>query len=551
MGWRWAEATLASMLLLFGCVGFGCVGGSEATYDDDDDITSDDDDAPLPDLPPADGLEPYFEGLVELGWSAPHPELKGLTTVGELRSVGGGAAALDLTGDGLVDFVLTTPFGPTEVFTNLGYEGWTPVGSSGLSEEPAYCVSSADLDGDGIGDLLLCLRNSVRIYRGLGEALFEDVGALWQGDDLPVALNMSDWNGDGLVDAHLSTQALHEMSTLVLAGSEYMFRGLGNLAFEDTSDQFGTPETRAGQPFTATWLDVDRDGDLDLYTIKDRGDRLVPNSLYLNPGPRNPLQHWPEVAAEYFLDIGIAGMGAATGDIDLDGVDEVAFTDVDARVHLYRAPGGEAVEVSTPWELLLDSEFQETTWGVDLPDLDNDGDLDLVFAAGRREYAHHWMPGDNGLRTFNLQERRFVRQEDLLLDQERTTDSEAWRDVLSVDLEGDGTLELLFTPHVGPASLQITTPNSNHWLQVVLEGPSGNPAGLGSQVSITAAGRARKRTLTAGQGGMASVVEPVVHFGLGGVEVVDELKVVWPDGSETALSGPIEPDQRLTVGWEE
>jgi hypothetical protein len=537
-------------MLVAGCVAGDVVPVDEGTPTEADD--DDDDDAPpLPDLPPADGLEPYSEGLVELGWSAPHPELEGLTTLGELRSVGGGAAALDLTDDGLVDFVLTTPFGPTSLFVNLGEDGWTPAGESGFPEEPAYCVSAADLDGDGIRDFLLCLRDSVRIYRGLGDTLFEDVGTLWQGDYLPVSINLSDWDGDGLVDVHLSTQGVHEMSTPVQAGSEYMFRGLGNFSFEDTSEQFGSPDARAGQPFTATWIDVDHDGDLDLYTIKDRGDRLVPNCLYLNPGPKAPLEHWPEVASEYFLDLRIAGMGAATGDINLDGVPEVVFTDVDARVHLYSVPGGEAFEVSTPWEVVLDSEFQESTWGVELPDLDNDGDLDLVFAAGRREYAHHWMPADNGLRTFNLAEGRFERREDLLLDQERTGNSEAWRDVLAVDLEGDGTLELLFTPHVGPASLQVTTPNSNHWLQIALEGPPGNPSGLGSQVSITAAARGRKRTLTAGQGGMASVVEPVVHFGLGGVEVVDELKVIWPDGSETALAGPMEPDQRLVVRWEE
>jgi hypothetical protein len=529
----------------------GCVSPADddSSSNSDDETRADDDDG-LPELPAADGLEPYEEVLNTISWAAPHPDAEALTEFGEMRTNGGGAGLIDLTGDDLPDLVLTSPYAGAQLFINLGVDGWTDPGEVDFAGIwPIYCVSATDLDGDGLRELLLCQAHEVRIYRNMGEGSFRDAGALVDtGEFHPVAVSLSDWDGDGIVDAHVSTQAIHASGTPVLPGEERMLRGLGDFAFEDASHQFGTEEDRGGQPFAVAWLDIDGDADLDLYVVKDRGKRLVPNRLYLNPGPTLPDGAWVEASAEFGLDIAVAGMGAAAGGVDLDGTPEIAFSDNDARLHVYSVDEGIALEVATAWEVDLDPEYQEACWGVDLPDLDNDGDLDLVVACGRREYELHYAQSDNGLWLFNAETGRYE-EAGHLLDQERTDSLEAYRGVIAADIDLDGTLELLFTPHVGRASLQVTVPNTNHWLQVKLEGPPGNPDALGSQVSITAAGRERIRVVAMGHTGLSSAVEPIAHFGLGGVDEITVLKVYWPDGTETSIDEPFRPDHRLVIRY--
>ncbi|GEM_PF-1003458 len=528
-----------------------CTGCPTAEVSDDDDVVLDDDDATdddddLPDLPEAAGLSPYAEMLRSVPWLAPPP--KEASEYTEILTNGGGAGLIDLDADGVLDLILTACYGDVGVFMNIGEDGWSGRPSTSLEGVTAYAVSVADLDADGRRDLLLGEAGALRMYPGTGDpGQFGDpVTLLDVGEFLVVGVTISDWDGDDLLDLHVSGQAVHRSGEPVLPGSEYMLRGTGPAAFEDVSERFGTEDDRGGQPFATTWLDVDLDGDLDLYVVKDRGQRLVPNRLYLNPGPAEPDGLWEEAAETFGLAAEVAGMGAAAGDVDLDGTTEVAFSDNDSVMHLLSMRSGVAVDVASSWGVALSPDTQESCWGVDLPDVDNDGDLDLVFACGRREYQAHLMQGQNGLHLYDYAAGGFADGGELL-DQELTDGLEAWRGVLATDVDADGTLELLFTPHVGYASLQVTEPNANRWLQVALEGPETNPDGLGSQVHITAYGRTRTRVIGAGHTGLASVTEPIAHFGLGGVEMVEEVKVVWPDGSETKIQEDVQPDQRIRI----
>ncbi len=71
------------------------------------------------------------------------------------------------------------------------------------------------------------------------------------------------------------------------------------------------------------------------------------------------------------------------------------------------------------------------------------------------------------------------------------------------------------------------------WLRVTLDTSARRdpaPDGFGARVVARIAGRELHRTLDGGNNYLTTS-EPVLHFGLGSATVVDELEVVWPDGS--------------------
>ena len=105
---------------------------------------------------------------------------------------------------------------------------------------------------------------------------------------------------------------------------------------------------------------------------------------------------------------------------------------------------------------------------------------------------------------------------------------------VTVDLDGDGDLDLVTNNINEPAGvyrnyLRERAPEVAHYLSVRLQGPVGNPDGLGAKVCLEAdslqlyAEQQRQR-------GYLSTFPAPLHFGLGPRGRVDRITVVWPDG---------------------
>ena len=86
-----------------------------------------------------------------------------------------------------------------------------------------------------------------------------------------------------------------------------------------------------------------------------------------------------------------------------------------------------------------------------------------------------------------------------------------------------------------------------HWLQVDLVGITRNRHGLGAQIEIVAGDKRWVGQVQSGDG-YASQVQPRLHFGLGPVDYVDTLRVVWPDGKVQVVE-QIAVDQRLQLTY--
>jgi len=111
---------------------------------------------------------------------------------------------------------------------------------------------------------------------------------------------VGDYDNDGRPDLYLTSQVQRDR----------LFRQVGDLVFEDVTDKAGV-NLGAAWGNGATFLDIDNDGDLDLYVCNYD----APNLLYVNRGDGT----FVESAKGAGLDFHGASIMAATADYDHDG----------------------------------------------------------------------------------------------------------------------------------------------------------------------------------------------------------------------------------------
>jgi enediyne biosynthesis protein E4 len=114
-------------------------------------------------------------------------------------------------------------------------------------------------------------------------------------------LAVGDYDGDGLPDVYLVSQD----------GPNKLFRQKAPLQFEDVTASAGNVDGGAAWGTGATFVDIDGDGDLDLYVCNLEAKNL----LYVNDGHGK----FHEDAKAFGLDIAAASMMAAFADYDRDG----------------------------------------------------------------------------------------------------------------------------------------------------------------------------------------------------------------------------------------
>ena len=113
------------------------------------------------------------------------------------------------------------------------------------------------------------------------------------------------------------------------------------------------------------------------------------------------------------------------------------------------------------------------------------------------------------------------------------------RSMIPIDWDEDGTQDLLLKSRTGPR-LQLfhnRTPGQGHFVSVQLEGSAGtNRDAIGARVELEAGGKVYARTLQAGSGFLAQAPKRL-HFGIGDAQVVESLRVRWPDGAAEGFTG--------------
>jgi hypothetical protein len=120
------------------------------------------------------------------------------------------------------------------------------------------------------------------------------------------------------------------------------------------------------------------------------------------------------------------------------------------------------------------------------------------------------------------------------------------------DLDNDGDLDLVLNNINDFASVyenRTISPDSldlnNHFFMVKLSGHSLNKGGIGASVSLFY-GKNHQYHEHFPVRGFQSMVDPRIHFGLGEINKIDSLHIMWPDRKEQTLYN-ISSDQMITL----
>ena len=143
-------------------------------------------------------------------------------------------------------------------------------------------IAVFDYDNDGYLDILIAAAHGgCNLYHNNGDGTFTDV-SIDSGLDISVntfGTIVGDYNNDGFTDVYCTRQGFY-------VGEGQLFRNNGDGTFTDVTEEAGLKNVW-GPAFTASWVDYDNDGFLDLFVANNLGglfERKTPNRLFHNNG---------------------------------------------------------------------------------------------------------------------------------------------------------------------------------------------------------------------------------------------------------------------------
>ena len=459
----------------------------------------------------------------------------------------GGVLSGDFNQDGFLDLVT-----PAEPYAKL-YLG----NASGTFVEDLVLLdfrltngiggSVADFDGDEDLDIyLLRLFERNVLLENQGDATFIDVTdeAFPRLPDADLAPSMTstwgDIDGDGDLDLFVGNYGEPEVDlwSTEPAWPSVLYLNEGDGSFSDASHWL-PPDILDGYTYMAGFHDVNGDLKLDLYVVNDLG-WLWPNQLLLNTG-----DGFVEDNNQRGLNLSLSAAGLGVGDLNGDGLPDFLMPEWNQVRLLESSTFGPWIDQANARGIMPDSDRkQQTGWGAELADMDNDGDLDAAIA-----YGHIGFVDPIRANSVRQPDALFLQEEGVFKDtapEWGIDDDGSNRGFVLVDANDDGFLDIVKRDAQGPSVLHLSRCDESAWLRVSLRAPSPNTHAVGAQVWLESEGQLQTRTVHAGGTSYGSGGPPEVHFGLGEHEVVERLTIVWPDG-QTSDFQDVDARQALRI----
>ena len=506
--------------------------------------------------------------------------------------LGGGVSVGDVNNDGKTDLFFTGNTVKNKLYINKGnFEFEDRSKLANIEGDSRWYTGSTmvDINNDGWLDIYVCVsgnkgNHANQLYVNNQDGTFTEKATAYGLDDKSHSIQATffDYNNDGFVDVYIANYPNEKVSQgnwfYKSRMDENLWENSGHLYENNKQGKFIEVTQKAGLQFYGLSLgvvasDFNNDGWKDLYVSNDFN---VPDYLFMNQGDGS----FTEVIQKATNHTSMFGMGVDSGDINNDGLLDIAQVDMTSGDHVKSKTNMasmrpetfyEAVDLGFHYQYMQNSlqlnrgNINDTlpffsdisrfsnvattdwSWGILFADLNNNGYQDLVVSNGIKRDVNN----NDALQKYraasmfeNVQldykalpqtpVSNFIFQNEGGLKYTDQTynahfDKKGFSNGIAyADLDLDGDLDLVTNNVDAPASVYKNQSKPRNFLVLSFQGPFTNPFGLDVKVTLeTEEGNKQYKELTLTRGYQSSV-EPVLHFGLGKARKAN-LKIIWPD----------------------
>ncbi len=455
--------------------------------------------------------------------------------------VGGGVASFDCNDDGFADIALPGGTALAQLYVNTSSKGGSLTFQpqvSGLELDSVGGFYPADIDSDGITDLLVLRVGENEVMRGLGACMFERANEAWGfdgGDAWSAAAALTFERGASWPSIAIGNyiDREEEISPWGSCTDNWLHR-------PGAAGQFAPPLplTPSFCALSMLFTDWDKSGTPSLRVSNDReyyegGQeqmwRILPGEA---PKLLTPADGWKVLR--------IWGMGIASTDLDRDGYPEYFLTSMaDNKLQTLAAPTGPAPKadykdvafakgVTAHRPYFGDDLRPSTAWHAQFEDVNNDGLADLFVAKGNVEQMPDFAMHDPNNLLLQAPDGTFVESGETA----GIANNGISRGGALADFNMDGLLDLVVVNRNASAQVwRNTSSTAGKWIGLAVKQPAPNVDAIGGWIEVTHDGVTSRRELTVG-GGHAGGQLGWVHFGLAAADKAS-VKVTWPDGTQS------------------
>jgi len=484
----------------------------------------------------------------------------------------GGAAAVDVNGDGLDDIVFTRLYNHPLLYINKStkkkvlFVDETKGSAFEKISSSTNGVAAADIDKDGDQDIVITSLAGKQLYLFIndGRGIFTEK-AVERGvamiDGRPhsgMGISFGDYDNDGWIDFHTNEWQTTDTAEFVTPSHSRLFRNLGASGrpgfFEDTTEKAGVKlESRIElvYSFSSSFTDFDGDGFLDLAIAMDFGQ----SRFYWNNGDGT----FTNGTVDADLGKEENGMGMAIGFFGRQQQLAMVVTSIRTRTEcndgssllrtgnrLYFYSGKRKFAEVTDEAGIRNSNWG---WGVNLIDTTNAGKRDVVTAAGmaipwkdspdcwRHDPIRLWLDDGSG----NFSEKAKLAG---------ITNTEPSKGVIVFDADNDGRQDLFITRDANtPLFLHNTTASVGKWLGVKVLGSTSNADALGAKITVTPIkGAEVMKAFVGTTGSFLTQDGSTQHFGLNNFRgKISSIKVEFPASKKSVVLTDVKPNQVVTI----